>query len=292
MRPGAGLADVGSPCCSDEVVTMPRAIWKGSLSFGLVNIPLGLYPAEKRKDLKFNMLDKRDFARVGYQRINKATGEPIEDSDNVVKGYEYAEDEYVVVTKEDFERANPELTKTVQIIDFVDADEIDPIYFDKPYYLAPTQGGDKGYALLRETLRRSNKIGVAKVVIRKKEYVAALSARGDVMVLDMLRFSEHLRDPGELDVPGDDLDAFDVTDKELDMADRLVQDMVVEWNPDEYHDEYTEQLRALIESKVESGETESAIPEEEEEESEGGKVVDIMSALKRSVEEKEQEEAA
>jgi DNA end-binding protein Ku len=262
---------------------MPHAIWKGSIRFGLVNIPVGLYSAEDSDELSFTLLDRRDLSPVGYQRINKSTGEEVP-WDEIVKGYEYEEDEYVVLGEEDFKRANPEATQTVDIVAFVDAADIDPMYFDRPYYLAPTKGGDKGYAILREALAETGKAGIAKVVLRTREHLAAVLPRDKALVLELLRFDHELRDTKGLDLPGTDLGKLKVTKKEIEMAEKLVEGMVEEWDPSQYEDEYREDLMARIEEKVKKGETKE-IPEPEEEAAAEPQVIDIMDLLKRSLEE-------
>ncbi len=266
---------------------MARAIWKGSISFGLVNIPVALFSAENRsEELNFHMLDRRDMAPVGYKRINKTTGEDVP-WDEIVKGYEYEDGSYVVVTDEDFIRANVEATRTVEILDFVEGKEIDPAFFEKPYYLAPAnKAANKGYALLRETLRRTGKVGIAKVVIRTREYLAALISHGPVMLLDVMRYGYEVREASEVDVPPEDLKKLGVTDKELQLAETLVDQMVTDWDPSKYKDTYREDVLALIRKKVEAGETREVqeVPRTEEEEVAG--VVDIMSLLKKSVAER------
>jgi DNA end-binding protein Ku len=264
---------------------MPQAIWKGSIRFGLVNIPVAVYPAEESDELSFTLLDRRDLSPVGYQRINKASGEEVPWSE-IVKGYEYEDGEYVVLGDEDFKRANPEATQTVDIVAFVDASQIDPMYFDRPYYLAPIKGGEKGYALLREALAASGKVGVAKVVLRTREHLAAVIPRGRALVLELLRFPHELRDAGELDLPKAGLEDAGVTKREIEMAEKLVEGMVEEWDPTQYKDDYRNDLMARIDEKIEKGETEViAEPEEEEEgERKGAEVIDIMDLLKRSLE--------
>jgi DNA end-binding protein Ku len=191
----------------------------------------------------------------------------------------------VVLSDEDFERANVKATHTVEILDFVDASEIDPIYFDRPYFLAPISSNSKGYALLRETLRRTGKVGVARVVIRTREYLGAVMARGPMLVLEILRYGHELRSPEDLDVPGEDLKELGVTDKELKMAELLVDQMVEAWTPDKYKDRYRDDLLVRIKAKIAAGETEGAVAgPDEEEETGGAEVVDIMDLLKRSVE--------
>ena len=261
---------------------MARAIWKGSITFGLVNIPVGLYSAEKREEVSFHLLDRRNMSRVRYKRVNEKSDKEVP-WEETVRGYEYEEGKYVVLTDEDLRRASPEKTQTVDILDFVDLDDIDPRYFDKPYYLAPDKRGAKSYALLRETLRRTRKVGIASVVIRTKQYLAAVSVHEDVLVLDILRYGHELRDWDDLDLPkGNE----GVSERELDMAERLVEGMVSEWDPDRYKDTYVEDMMAMIERRVKAGQTEaSPEPEEEEKRPARGQVVDLMALLKQSVEE-------
>jgi DNA end-binding protein Ku len=227
---------------------MPRELWKGAIQFGLVHVPVSLYPAEHREDLSFTLLDRRDMQPVGYQRVNKSSGEEVP-YEEVVKGYEYEKGEFVTVEKEDFKRANVEATQTVDIVGFIDADAIPPYYYDAPYYLAPGKHGDKGYALLRETLERAGRVGIATVVIRTRQHVAALYARDNVLVLNTLRFHDELRKVDELKVPGT-LKAAKVQPKELDMAERLVEDMSIEWKPESFRDTYREDLMKFIEAKA------------------------------------------
>ena len=263
---------------------MARAIWKGSISFGLVHIPVGLFSAEKTNDLSFRQLDRRNLSPVGYRKYNKATGEEVE-SDVIVKGYEYESGHYVVLSDEDLLRANPEKTQTVEITDFVDLEDIEPVFYDKPYYLAPTGKNAKGYALLREALKRTRKVGIAKVVIRSREYLSAVVPQGNVLVLEILRYADEIRATNDLEVPAEDLQALGVNDREIEMAERLVEGMTAEWTPEKYHDTYREDLMGLIQGRIESGQTnepdESPVPEVGEAR---GDVIDIMSLLKRSVE--------
>lgn len=265
---------------------MARAIWKGSISFGLVHIPVGLFPAEEREELSFRQLDKRNMSPIGYKKYNKATGKDVQ-ADDIVRGYEYEPGHYVVVSDEDFKRANPEATQTVEITDFVDAGEITAAYFDKPYYLAPlNKRAAKSYALLRETLRRTGKIGVSNVVIRSRQHLAAVIPVGDVLVLELLRYPAELRKPAGLDLPGS-IKESGVTPKELEMAEKLVEGMTSEWDPSRYHDTYREDLMSLIERKARAGDVEeaAAVFEEDEDTPRRGDVIDIMTLLKRSVEE-------
>jgi DNA end-binding protein Ku len=267
---------------------MPRVLWKGAISFGLVHIPVGLYSAEKRNSFDLTMLDRRTMKPVGFKRYNKDTGEDVA-WDDIVKGYEYEKDRYVVLTEEDFKRANVEATQTVDILSFVDKAETSPMYFETPYYLAPDKRGDKGYALLRETLKQTGKIGIANVVIRTRQYVAALMPVGDVIVMNTLRYANELRGTNEFEVPSSNLKAVGVNAREIEMARKLVEGMTTKWKPDEYHDTYHEDLLALIEKRIQAGQTEVVTePSEEEEERRPaqGEVIDLMALLKKSVETK------
>lgn len=266
---------------------MPRVIWKGSISFGLVHVPISLYSAEARgEELHLSMLDSRDLSPVGYKRINKTTGEDVT-WDQIVKGYEYEKGEYVVLDEEDFRQANVEATQTVEIVDFVSQDEIPVTYFDRPYYLEPLKKGEKGYALLRETLRRTQRIGIAKVVLRAREHIAALLPHRNALVLNLLRYAYELRDVDDLKLPTADLAELRISDKELAMAERLVKDMVVDWEPEKYRDEYRDDLMRLIENKLSAGQTQVGTARGEAPPTRTADVVDLMSLLKKSVEAKE-----
>src|SRR6266850_1619669 len=225
---------------------MPRGLWKGAISFGLVNVPVELYSAHKRSaELDLTMLDKRDLAPVGYQRVNKASGKEVPWED-VVKGYEYEDGKYVVLSEEDFRRANPEATKTVDIVAFVELAEIAPIYFETPYYLGPGKRGEKAYALLRDAMAKAGKAGIATVVIRTKQYLAALIPRDEALVLNTLRYHKELKKPEDLEIP-EKLKGVKVTSKELEMALRLIEEMADEWQPEKYHDTYHEDLLKSVE---------------------------------------------
>jgi DNA end-binding protein Ku len=263
---------------------MARGLWKGAISFGLVNVPVELFSAQKRSaELDLTMLDKRDLAPVGYKRVNKATGKEVPWED-VVKGYEYEDDKYVVLSEEDFRRANPEASKTVDILAFVDLADIAPLYFDTPYFLAPGKRGEKAYALLRDAMAKAGRAGIASVVIRTKQYLAALVPQDEALVLNTLRYAKELKSAGELEIP-ERLKGHKPTAKELDMAERLIDDMADEWRPEKYHDTYHEDLLKRIEAKVKAGETEDVTePEKEEQQAKGAEVVDLMALLKKSVE--------
>jgi DNA end-binding protein Ku len=263
---------------------MPRAIWKGAISFGLVHIPVELYPAESRKGLDLDMLDKRDFAPVGYKRYNKSTGKDI-DWNDIVKGYEYEKGKYVVLTDEDLKRANVEATQTIDILSFVDSEEIPEIYFEQPYYLKPARGGAKVYVLLRETLKRAGKVGIAQVVIRTKQHVAALLPMDKAIVLNLLRYHDELRSTDDLELPDTKDKKAAVTDKEVQMALSLLEDMTEAWHPEQYHDTYRDDVMALIDKKIEGKQTHALTEPEagEEHAPSSAKVIDLMELLKKSI---------
>jgi DNA end-binding protein Ku len=263
---------------------MARAIWKGSINFGLVNIPVALHAGEERQELSFKLLDRRNLAPVRYKRVNERTGREVT-WEEIVKGHEYKKGEYVVLTEEDFRRADVEATQTVEITGFVDASEIDPVYYDKPYYLEPLKKARKSYALLREVLERTGKIGIGKIVIRSRQYLAGVMVWGSVLVVNLLRYANELRDPAELELPPQSLKTLDIAEKEIKLAERLVETMIEPWEPAKYQDTYREKLLALIERKAKSGATE-AIEElpKEVRQKRTAQVIDIMDLLKRSVE--------
>ena len=266
---------------------MPRVLWKGAISFGLVHVPVSLYPASTSESISFDMIDKRDFAPVGYKRYNKRTGEEVS-RENIVKGYEYEKGEYVIVTDEDFKQANVEATQTVDIVSFVDAASVAPYYYDTPYYLEPGKRGEKGYTLLREILRKTGRIGIANVVIRSKQHLAALIPVGNMLLMNTLRFAHEIRPASELNLPAEGKQGL--SDKEIAMAERLVDDMTEKWKPEQYKDTYSDDLMAQINKKIESGETHALTePSEEGEAGEsrrGAEVIDLVSLLRRSLDQK------
>jgi DNA end-binding protein Ku len=261
---------------------MPRAFWKGSVSFGLVSIPVALYPAEDPRELSFNQLDKRDLSPIGYRRINKKTEEEVP-WDQIVKGFQYERGSYVVLSEQDFKRANVEASQTIDIVAFVQAEQISPLFFERPYYVEPSKGGAKAYALLRETLRRTGLVGIASVVFHTRQHMAALLDRDGVLVLDVLRWAHEIRDSKGLEIPDEKKPR--VSEKEADMAVRLVEGMSETWNPKRYKDTYAEDLMSLIRRKIASGktseidDTEPAAPRKKK-----GTVVDLMPLLKKSLE--------
>jgi DNA end-binding protein Ku len=263
---------------------MARSIWTGTIGFGLVQIPVSLYPAEERDELDLKLLDRRDFAPVGYQRINKKTGKEVP-WEEIVKGYENDDGQYIVLTDNDFAEANVEATHRVDIIDFVDFSAIDPRYIDRPYYLAPQKAGKKAYALLRETLRRTGKAGIGKVVIRTRQHLAAAVAADNALLLILLRFSDELRNAADLDLPERNLGKLGITSKELGMAEKLVEGMVEDFKPQKYEDEYRRDLMKLIRKKAKAGEI-NRVPEGVEAKphrTSGAKIIDLAELLASSL---------
>lgn len=264
---------------------MPRSLWRGSISFGLVNIPVVLYSAENRNSFDLTLLDRRDMKPVGFKRYNKESGKEVT-WDQIVKGYEYDKSRYVVLTDEDFKRANVEATQTIDIVNFARAEDIAPTSFETPYYLAPDKHGEKGYALLRETLKKTGKAAIATVVIRTRQYIAALIPWSEMIVLNTLRYANELRPSRELDLPAKHAKSAHVTPREVDMAMKLVEEMSEPWKPERYKDTYHEDLMRLIQKRIKAGKTEviTAPGKDEEDEKPGrAKVVDLMALLRRSV---------
>ena len=262
---------------------MARALWKGAIQFGLVNVPVELYPAEDRKSFKFSMLDKRDLSPVGYKRYSKKSGKEVEWS-NIVKGYEYEKDQYVVLSDEDFRRANVKATQTIDIQAFVPADEVPLEYFETPYYLAPGPRGQKVYALLRETLRATKRIAVAQVVIRTTQHLAAVVVHERALMLITLRYPDELRDASDIDLPAEGMKSAGVTPKEIELAKRLVDDMTEPWKPSEFKDTYHQDLMARIKEKIKQGQTkEITEPSKEEAERPRAQVIDLAELLKQSL---------
>lgn len=262
---------------------MARVIWKGAIAFGLVNVPIVLHAATRVTRLDFDWIDKRDNAPVGYQRINKRTGKPI-DSEHIVKGYEYEKGDYVFLSDEDFKRANTAATQSVDVLSFVKADEVPLYYFDTPYYLAPDKRGAKGYALFREVLRKSGLIALASVVLHTRQYLAAILPLDDVLMLVTMRYADEIRDAGELDIPTGKESAPSA--REMEMASRLLEDMTVPWDPELYRDEYRDDLMATIEEKIESGRTHAVDETDSPPRRQSGKVIDLMPMLQRSIDER------
>lgn len=260
-----------------------RALWKGAISFGLVHIPIALHSATQDQGLDFDWLDKRSMDPVGYKRINKSTGEEIT-KENIVKGIEYEDGQYVILSPEEIAAAYPRTTQTVEIEAFVPITEIPFVYLERPYYVSPVNKGAKVYALLREVLRKSGKVGLAKVVIQTKQHLALLMPCGPALVLNLLRWGDEVRPWEGLNLPPVGIKANGLTDKEMAMGEQLIDDMSGSWEPDQFTDSFKEQILQLVKEKIDAGETESVSePETLEEEVGGAKILDLTEMLRRSL---------
>ena len=264
-------------CCAVAPKRVMRAIWKGAISFGLVNIPIALYPATRREELKFRLLRGTDLSPVNYKRVAEADGKEVP-WEQIVKGYEYEKGKFIVLKDEDFARVDVEATQTVDITDFVQIKDVDPIFFYKPYYMEPDKGGDKAYVLLREALRDTGKIAIAKVVIKTRQHLAAVKPQGKGLMLELMHFADELIDIDEFKIPT----AKDIGKKELEMAKALVASMSSEWKPEKYHDEYKDALEKVIEEKIEKGE--EAEPLKPARRPKATNVIDLVSVLQKSLE--------
>ncbi len=261
-------------------------IWKGAISFGLVHIPVTLKAAAREHRLSFDWLDSRDMAPIGYTRINKTTGKVVEWKD-IVKGYEYEKGEYVLLSDEDFKRANPEATQTVEILSFVEAAAIPPSYFETPYYLEPDKRGKKPYALLREAMKRSGRAGLARFVVHTKQHLAALLVTDNALMLNTLRFADEIQAVDDLDLPAAGAKAEGLSAREIESATKLIADMSEAWDPSQYGDTYRDDLMARIEEKIKAGQTRVLTePDDEgkaEKPRESAKVIDLVALLKQSM---------
>ncbi|MDB5956636.1 Ku protein [Ramlibacter sp.] len=260
--------------------TSSRTLWKGAISFGLVHIPVTLHSATAESRMKFNLLDKSTMTRVGNKQVNKATGEAAS-REEIVKGFEVEKDHFVVLTPEEIKAALPRSTQTIDIEAFVDREQIPSVYFNKPYYVSPGgKGGQKPFALLRETLQRTGKVGIAKVVISTKQHLALLAPHGQGLVLNLLRWSDEVRDTAGLAWPGEDIS---VSAAELKMAEQLVAAMAGDWQPDLFHDEFREKLMALVEEKSKEGAVRTVAPLPGEDVPTSAEVIDLTELLRRSL---------
>ena len=258
---------------------MARAMWKGSLAFGLVNIPVELYSAVRDHRPKFRLLHAKDESPVHYERVCQSEGKPVAWED-LVKGYEYEKGQFVVLTKDDFKTAALEKTKTIDILDFVDPAEIDERYFETPYYLQASKGADRSYALLREAIRESGKAGIAKIILRDSQHIAAVEAIGDALVLTMMRFADELADLDDFRFPSGE----GIRPPELKMAIQLVENLSAKWQPEKYTDEYVENLMRVIQGKL-KGRKPKLVGRETPRQAE---VVDLMARLRASLERKDE----
>ena len=262
---------------------MAHMIWKGAISFGLVHVPVQLYPATQSEKVGFNLLDKRTIDPVGYKQINKRTGKDVT-RENIVRGFEYEKDKYVVLSDDEIRAANPESTQTVDILAFVDAPDISFLYLDTPYFLTPDRKGDKVYALLREAMKASGKVGVASVVLHNKQHLAALIPVGPVLALNTLRWAAEVRGFDEFKLPPEGMKAAGVSSRELDMAKKLIDDMSDAWDPSQYHDTFRDDIMALVDRKIRAGKTEEIIEVEAPRESrQSADILDLSDLLKRSL---------
>lgn len=266
------------------MATASRSLWKGAISFGLVHIPVSLHSATVESGIDFDWLDKRSMDPVGYKRINKRTGKEIA-KDNIVKGIEYQNDKYVLLSDEEIEAVYPRSTQAIEIETFVSMGEIPFVYLDRPYYLAPVGKGQKVYALLREALLRSGQVGLARVVIHTKQHLAALVPAGPALVLNLLRWSDEIRTWEDLGLPKEGAKANGITERELEMAAQLIDDMTAPFDPAQFADRFKAQVMALVERKVEAGETETVLEPEEEPlpSGKGADVVDLTALLQQSL---------
>ena len=252
---------------------MPRVMWKGAISFGLVTIPVGLYPATEEKTLRFNQLHDEDMGRIKYKRVCSIDGEEVP-FEHIVKGYEYEKDKYVILTDEDFDAVPVESTRAIDIVQFVDLEEIDPIYFQKSYYLVPDETGLKAYALLREAMSKDGRVAIAKVAFREKEHLCTLRSKNGIFVLETMFWPDEIR--------ATDFDVLEketkIRPQEIEMARSLIENLSDEFHPEQFHDEYREAMLQIVDKKI-SGEEIEVVAEPEP-----TKVVDLMEALKASVE--------
>ena len=261
---------------------MPRAIWKGAISFGLVHVPVALYPATREEEIDFDWLDKRTMDPVGYKRVNKRTGKEIE-KDDIVKGVKQDDGDYVVLTDEEISAAFPKRTQTIEIQSFVQAQDVSFVYLEKPYYLEPQGRADKVYALLREAMADSSLIGIARMVIHNKEHLVALLPAGPALMLGMLRWANEIRPADELNLPSAGKEANKLKDTELKMAQQLIKELTTEFKPQDYRDEFSNAIRELVARKAKAGETQTVEPLEEAPDYSGDNVVDLTELLRGSL---------
>jgi DNA end-binding protein Ku len=262
--------------------TSTRTLWKGAITFGLVHIPIGLYSATAESGIDFDWLDKRTMDPVGYKRVNKKTGEEIS-KDDIVKGVKWESGEYVVLSPEEIEAAYPRTTQTIEIESFVDADEVPFVYLERPYYVAPVNKGDKVYALLREALKQTHKVGIAKVVIQTKQHLAVLIPSGPALVLNLLRWGGEIRSWEDLKLPPSDAKAAGVKDAELNMAKQLIEGMAAHWTADAFRDSFKDEIMKLVEAKAQAGQIEAVTPVEKAPSGPEGNVIDLTELLRRSL---------
>jgi DNA end-binding protein Ku len=248
---------------------VPRSIWSGAISFGLVSVPVRMFTATESKELRFHFLDRKTMAPIGYDKVNKETGKHV-DADDIVRGFEVEKGRFVELTDEDIDRLDIELTHSIDICDFVSIDEIDPLYFRKGYYLLPQDGAEKPYRLLVKALDETGRVAIAKVVIRNKQHLACVRPVGKTLVLETMYYADEVRQPEDAPAPR-------VQEAEVEMAKTLIENLAASWDPERYHDRYRNELLDLLQKKAEG----EPLPERQEEQ--GGEVVDLMEALRQSV---------
>jgi DNA end-binding protein Ku len=261
----------------------PRGMWSGTISFGLVNIGVRVLSAKEQKDLHFTLIDPTNFSPIGYKYYNKSTGDEISHND-AVKAYEYKSGQYVIMTDADFKKANPKATQTIDIENFVELSEIDPVFFEQAYYLLPNEGGEKGYRLLCDALNKTGKVAIAKIVMHGKQHLVALIPRGNYLLLELLHFADEVKELRELKEWKNEVTKVEAQPREVDMAEKLIADMSVKWDPENYHDTYREDLMKRVQDKVKAGKatemTEEAPPAVDES---SGKVLDLIPLLRKSL---------
>lgn len=231
------------------LTTMSRPVWKGYITFGLVNIPVILQSAEKKTDIRFKLIDNRDQAKIRYLRVNEQTGEEVPWQD-IAKGYEYDKKNYILISNDELKDIAGEHSKTINIEAFVNAKELSCINYEKPYYLLPDKGGDKGYVMLREILAATKKIAIAKVIIHFREHLAAIIPCKNAIILNILYYQQELKNPEEFDLPSNNLKSYKITPKEMDVAKQLVDSMTTKWKPEQYHDRYRDALQKWMDDKI------------------------------------------
>jgi len=263
---------------------MARPVWNGVISFGLLNVPVQLYTAARNVDVHFRMLDARNKKPIRYERVNAETGDEVPWKE-IVKAYEYSKGNYVVVDEKEIRKLAPEATESVDIETFVDQTSIDPMFFEKPYYLVPVKKAEKGYVLLREALKKTGKVAIGRVVIRTRQYLAMMFPKDDALVLNLLRFPQEIVEQEEFAFPSGALTKFRITAAEMKMAEDLLKSMAGKWTPGHYKDEFRDKLKKMIQQRVDKEQGTLTIPESTEEHAENAttNVVDFVSLLKKSL---------
>ncbi|QLY26247.1 Ku protein [Bdellovibrio sp. KM01] len=258
------------------------SIWKGSISFGLLNIPVTLQGAQSEKEISFSMLDKKDLSRIQYKKINAKTGKEVP-YENIVKGYEYTSGRYVLVTEDEIRKSNVKASQTIDIEDIVSLEEIDPMYFERPYYLVPQKGAEKGYYLLRDALAKSGRVAVSKIVIRIKQHLAMIMPKGEYLMLELLRFGHEVKTEKQVHYMKDVTKTANYNPRELKMAEDLIEGMTSKWKPEQYKDTYYQEVMKVIDRKIKGGKGHKVAPIKEEDVETTDNVVDLMPLLQKSL---------